>query len=331
MALFHVNPNTGEAGKCEAHNGKCPFGKVEEHFTSAEAARENYEEKMAEKSLPTVTKSTTSKTDGRSTRNDWADLEIYRSKIGKYDEVFVHPQGKIAIIHDARGMEVFKDGKRAKTSGTPNDLRAGRGAWKMVKGSNDVLPTAEDYRQSYVNPKNGGAPTTPTPAAVGVPVTPASAANPVMARINSNKALGYPANSQLDSSLSGTIKQSLGDGGGYMSPLSILPVKERANPHKDFKTSTWLTGWNSNIGGNKRVETFEVWKGLSDNNNITYKLVATSGDDVHGVGAQTYFQHDQTMQRMGRTWSMVGGFKAEEGGEAFGEIPNVKMPIYCYK
>jgi len=46
---FHVNA-AGEAGKCKATKGNCPFGGEAEHFTSAEAAREHYE-----KSMQTVT------------------------------------------------------------------------------------------------------------------------------------------------------------------------------------------------------------------------------------------------------------------------------------
>jgi len=40
---FHVNPETGEAGKCRAKNGKCPFGGAEEHHETAQAAREAFE------------------------------------------------------------------------------------------------------------------------------------------------------------------------------------------------------------------------------------------------------------------------------------------------
>lgn len=41
--LYHVNKSTGEAGKCKAEKGKCPFGGADEHFTSPEAARSFYE------------------------------------------------------------------------------------------------------------------------------------------------------------------------------------------------------------------------------------------------------------------------------------------------
>lgn len=39
----HVNPETGEVGKCRATNGKCPFGGAEEHHETAQAAREAFE------------------------------------------------------------------------------------------------------------------------------------------------------------------------------------------------------------------------------------------------------------------------------------------------
>lgn len=58
MAKFHINGN-GEAGACRAGKGGCPFGDDSKHFTSAEAARVAYEERMnrdtpdpVQKSLP---------------------------------------------------------------------------------------------------------------------------------------------------------------------------------------------------------------------------------------------------------------------------------------
>jgi hypothetical protein len=42
--LYHIN-SKGEAGKCTAKKGGCPFGDAEQHYTSSEAAREAYEEK----------------------------------------------------------------------------------------------------------------------------------------------------------------------------------------------------------------------------------------------------------------------------------------------
>lgn len=46
MANFHINPETGEPGKCSAAEGNCPFKDVSEHFESAAEARESYEKEM---------------------------------------------------------------------------------------------------------------------------------------------------------------------------------------------------------------------------------------------------------------------------------------------
>lgn len=46
-AVFHINPETGRAGKCSAGQGNCPFGGSESHFTSAEGARQAFEKTMA--------------------------------------------------------------------------------------------------------------------------------------------------------------------------------------------------------------------------------------------------------------------------------------------
>lgn len=48
MARFHVNPETGEAGKCSAVADKCPFGTVDEHFPSLEVATKASEALLAD-------------------------------------------------------------------------------------------------------------------------------------------------------------------------------------------------------------------------------------------------------------------------------------------
>jgi hypothetical protein len=316
--MFHVNPATGKAGKCTAKKGGCPFGSVDEHFTSAEAARSAYEKSMAGKEHKPVTKPAGA-VDGRSVRGDWADIELYRNRIEKHDEVFVHPQGKIAIISDDTGrMSVYKAGKKASTSGTQDDLRNGRGAWKRVKDTHDRLMSSEDYNKQFGN-------------------TASSSNPPVTARATANIAAGYPADSQLDASKRRTIKQSTPSSNWrYTSkdPASILPVDEMANPHKDFKSSYWLTGWNSPAkdgSASLDISTFEVWSSVNDSGHVVHKLVTTSGNTVSPLGSESYFAHDQTGARMGKRWTMIGAFKAEEGGEAFGEIPDKKMPINTYK
>lgn len=46
MAKFHINPETGEPGKCSAAEGNCPYKDVSNHFDSAADARKGYEEEM---------------------------------------------------------------------------------------------------------------------------------------------------------------------------------------------------------------------------------------------------------------------------------------------
>lgn len=44
--MFHVNPDTGDVGRCRALNGRCPFGGKADHFMTAETARAAYEHFM---------------------------------------------------------------------------------------------------------------------------------------------------------------------------------------------------------------------------------------------------------------------------------------------
>lgn len=57
MAIFHVNPKTGETGACSADAGKCPFGTSDEHFTSMDAAIVASENMLADQyASPTLKK-----------------------------------------------------------------------------------------------------------------------------------------------------------------------------------------------------------------------------------------------------------------------------------
>lgn len=44
MTKYHINPSSGEPGKCSAVKGKCPFADSEDHFDSVDDAREASEE-----------------------------------------------------------------------------------------------------------------------------------------------------------------------------------------------------------------------------------------------------------------------------------------------
>lgn len=49
MTAYHFNPNTGEAGRCDARDGACPFAEHGvQHYDSLEEARDGAEEYMAQ-------------------------------------------------------------------------------------------------------------------------------------------------------------------------------------------------------------------------------------------------------------------------------------------
>lgn len=56
MSVYHINPDSGDVSACRAIKGKCPFGNIDQHFTSAEAARQAFEE--SQKATPKITGTT---------------------------------------------------------------------------------------------------------------------------------------------------------------------------------------------------------------------------------------------------------------------------------
>lgn len=54
-SIYHIHPDTLEPALCRSTKGKCPFGSTDEHFTSAEAARDAIENRM-ETFTPTTPK-----------------------------------------------------------------------------------------------------------------------------------------------------------------------------------------------------------------------------------------------------------------------------------
>lgn len=55
MSKFHINPVTGNVGRCRAAKGECPFGGPQKHFATEREAAENYEVVMGELTLPEPT------------------------------------------------------------------------------------------------------------------------------------------------------------------------------------------------------------------------------------------------------------------------------------
>jgi len=89
MAKFHIN-GKGEPGACKATSGNCPFGEIEDHFDSPEAARAAYERSMANHPA------------GKGRKQTSSSLAVYgsltettRAKIAKAQELFDKSEKKM--------------------------------------------------------------------------------------------------------------------------------------------------------------------------------------------------------------------------------------------
>lgn len=316
--LYHVNKATGETGLCKATIRNCPLGGGDEHFTSEEAARAYYESTMAAGSLAAKKK------DGRSTRGDWPDLELYRGKIQDFSEVFVHPQGKIAFNSSRYSdrLTVMKNGKSASTSGTLADMRAGRGAWKQIKTASGRLPSPEEYSSNY------SAEEATVTVAPGKKVPARGLLTPLQ---QANVDAGYPKESPYDPSNNVISQGHYSEPDNYYDTSAILPLNQRGNPFKlgEMKSFDKLRFWNRQTPGGKEYadSVFEVWEDGEGH----YKAVVTSGKQIGKIGSKAYFEHDQSQARMPGSWTLIGGFEPIEGGGIVGTVPSYAMPIYTYK
>lgn len=61
MAKFHINPATGNPGRCLARSGNCPFGGEDAHYSTKEEARLAYEQQMERNSPQTESKNSPTK------------------------------------------------------------------------------------------------------------------------------------------------------------------------------------------------------------------------------------------------------------------------------
>lgn len=81
MTMFHVNLNTGDVGQCQALKGKCPFGPLDAHFTSAPAARSAYEASRAAVFATKARKLSLTKADAKK-----LELNVYQLNVAEVDD-----------------------------------------------------------------------------------------------------------------------------------------------------------------------------------------------------------------------------------------------------
>lgn len=77
MIKYHINPETGEPGKCTAKEGNCLYGESSPHFSTPEDARTAYEAAQGGAFLSTKQKINITKADIKKLTTPRVDLNIY--------------------------------------------------------------------------------------------------------------------------------------------------------------------------------------------------------------------------------------------------------------
>lgn len=83
MAKFHVNPITGNAGKCTATKDNCPFGSDSEHYASADDARQAFERGQSSFNEQAPLKSLTFN------GNTWKKVTLEGARYGSNDAIAI--------------------------------------------------------------------------------------------------------------------------------------------------------------------------------------------------------------------------------------------------
>jgi len=319
MTKYHVNPETGRVNICRA-KVLCDFavdGVAPPHYSSKEEAKAGSEQTLEEKFNPLQQKlskksSTKDSSKNVETRFPKVDpdnlpeqLEPHRSIVfSDYTEnIFYNAQGKAAFIDYNGKLTVYKkDGKVDNNSSLhkkdidelKNSSRIG--GWHQVeKPSNDNL-SVED--------------------------------NEEVIRMEHVRDSGYPLTTHLNPDPDQDYLKFIEprkNKYGVSSPSAILHTETSANPHESLKNNEFLGDiWDDDMS-------VEVWQDRYNSKRTI--LVATSGNHVYKPGSTGSFIGDQSRRGIGNNngWMNIGSFHSKEGGEAVGEIPNKKMPLYTYK
>lgn len=316
---YHINPDTGRVNICRAKI-MCDFavdGVPPEHYATKDDAKAGSEKMLSEQyggsfgnkesRTQKTEEATSSTTDFEKVDVDTLpeQLEPHKAIVfSNYTEnIFYNTQGKAAFIdYDGKLTVYKKDGKIDNNSSLHNkdidELKqsARIGGWYQVEKPSDENISEEDNNE--------------------------------VIRMEHIRDAGYPLTSHLnpdpDQEYLKLIPQRRNKFGMlYESP--ILDTDTKANPHESLKNNEYLGDmWDEDMS-------VEVW---TDRNNPKRTiLVATAGNHVHKPGESSHFIGDQSRRTIGVEggWQMIGAFHNKEGGEAIGEIPNKKMPLYTYK
>lgn len=320
MTKYHVNPETGRVNICRAKK-MCDFavdGVEPPHYNSKEDAKAGSEQMLEEKFNPLQQKlskksSTNDSSKAVETRFPKVDpdnlpeqLEPHRAIVfSNYTEnIFYNAQGKAAFIDYYGELTVYKkDGSIDKNSSLykkdVNELKNAQriGGWHQVEKPSDDNLSEEDTNE--------------------------------VIRMEYVRDAGYPSTTHLNPDPDQTFLKFRGvrkNRFGVIESSPILHTETTANPHEALSNNEFLgdSGWGEDTS-------VEVWQDLSNPKRTI--LVATAGDHVVRPGERGAFMGDQSRRELGSGfgWESIGAFRCKEGGEAVGQIPNKKMPLYTYK
>lgn len=317
---YHINPETGRVNICRAEKRICDFavdGVPPKHYDSKVEAKQD-SEKMLENKYKTM-ENPLSKKSTKNAENVTEDsfvnidpnnlpeqLKPHKSIVfSSYtDNIFFNKQGKAAFIDYNGELTVYKkDGSIDKNSSLHkkdvNELKNAQriGGWYQVAKPSDDNLSEEDNNE--------------------------------VIRMEHVRDAGYPLTTHLNPDPDQTFLK-LGEKRknrfGVIESSPILHTETTANPHEALSNNEFLgdSGWGEDTS-------VEVWQDLSNPKRTI--LVATAGDHVVRPGERGTFMGDQSRRELGTSlgWQSIGAFRCKEGGEAVGQIPNKKMPLYTYK
>lgn len=151
ITLWHINRDELIVESCSA---PCVLGlSAGDHFTTEFAAQCELGELQEKQETQKAKRSTTARKNNKTNADghkiaQWASPDDIRSYAGLNDEVYVHPQGKFAVITLFGSMAVYKGNRAAKTGGSVADIRSGRGSWVLAKAAGDYL-RSDTYEKRF--------------------------------------------------------------------------------------------------------------------------------------------------------------------------------------
>lgn len=151
MSKIHVNLKTGETGQCEAEKGGCPFGGDDQHYTSETAAREAYDNFVANDNDPATNDFTELKKPKRTTRTRTVQtnaVDAENAVAGRWDSKVVPndvgylKEGEIFFSKtEGSAFEVTSDNPDSKVQTLAEIDSNGKFTGKKIEVNNTYLKT----------------------------------------------------------------------------------------------------------------------------------------------------------------------------------------------